>query len=125
MVTHMPGSRERLVRGPATRRTTRTARTRLIRSAQKSPIQSAYARNANSPYLRPFVYLGVAGVVLTGSLSRIFGIEQGLIVIVIGAVAIVLGGVYCRGVGQQARRQDADRREAFMRKLGAGNDDNA
>ena len=76
----------------------------------------------SSPHFRPFLYIGLLGILLTALLSHFLGIERGLVAVVLGAIAVAALALYWRGANARTRQDIALRRDAFFSKLESGSE---
>ena len=76
----------------------------------------------SSPHFRPFLYIGLLGVLLTALLSYFLSVERGLVAVVLGALAVAVLAVHWRGANARTSQDIALRRDAFFSKLESGSE---
>ncbi|MBT3269571.1 hypothetical protein HN371_20670 [Candidatus Poribacteria bacterium] len=78
-----------------------------------SPMDSAFLRGTSSSFFRPFLYGGFGLVALTVVMSKVFGVDRGVMAVIGGAIGVVGFVVYAVRTTGAARREADEKRHQF------------
>ena len=90
------------------------------RRRRATPAESAFLRGTSSSFFRPFVYGGFVLVALTVVMSKVFGVDRGLMAVIGGAIGVIGFVWYAVRTAGAARREAAEKRAEFYNQLTAG-----
>ena len=87
------------------------------RERPASPMDSAFARCLTSPLFRPFMYGGFGLVGFTVVVSKVFGIDRGMVAVVAGVLGIVGFAAHAIRTSVTARRASEEKRAEFYDQI--------
>ena len=87
------------------------------RRRRASPMDSAFLRGTSSSFFRPFLYGGFGLVALTVVMSKVFGVDRGLMAVIGGGIGLVGFVVYAARTTAAARRESAEKRAEFFEQF--------
>ena len=82
-------------------------------------MDSAFLRGTSSSIFRPFLYGGFALVALTVVMSKVFGVDRGLMAVIAGAIGVAGFAVYAVRTSGSAKTEMAARRAEFYQQVNA------
>lgn len=82
-------------------------------------MDSAFLRGTSSALFRPFLYGGFGLVALTVVMSKVFGVDRGLMAVAAGVVGVVGFSIHAIRTSGAARRAAEERRASFYEQITA------
>jgi hypothetical protein len=87
------------------------------RSRRASPVDSAFLNATSSAHFQPFVYGGFGLVGVTVLMSKLFGLDRGLMAVIAGAIGVVGFVVYAVRATGAAKQEMAAKRAEFYQEV--------